>query len=232
MTDPRAHHGHPPARPPLRATRRQLLVGAALRLAAAARPPRASATPGAASVARMPRRQVADSPRRCAWARDTWHSLDAMTDPATGLPADNIPESLAAGDRCGYTSPTNIGGYLWSTIVARDLGIISAGECTARLTQTLRTLGAWSTTPRAGCTSTGTTRPPATPCTTWPEDGNHVEPFVSSVDSGWLGAALLVVKNAGGRTAAPLAAALFDRMRWDAFYDPARSRPPQAAPAG
>ena len=61
---------------------------------------------------------------------------------------------------------------------------------------------------------------PATGATlhTWPEDGSHVEPFVSSVDSGWLGAALLVVKNAGG-AAAPLAAALFDRMRWDAFYD-------------
>ncbi len=41
---------------------------------------------------------------------------------------------------------------------------------------------------------------PATGATlhTWPEDGSHVEPFVSSVDSGWLGAALLVVKNAGG----------------------------------
>ena len=49
-----------------------------------------------------------------------------MTTRATGLPADNIPESLAAGDRSGYTSPTNIGGYLWSAIVARELGIITA----------------------------------------------------------------------------------------------------------
>ena len=94
---------------------------------------------------------------------------------------------------------------------------------------------------------------PATGATlhTWPEDGSHVEPFVSSVDSGWLGAALLVVKNAGG-AAAPLAAALFDRMRWDAFYDageiqghpssrpgglmhrgllPLRRRPPGAGPS-
>ena len=54
-----------------------------------------------------------------------------MTDPSTGLPADNIPESLAAGDRSGYTSPTNIGGYLWSAVVARELGIITARECTA-----------------------------------------------------------------------------------------------------
>ena len=67
---------------------------------------------------------------------------------------------------------------------------------------------------------------------TWPEDGSHVEPFVSSVDSGWLGAALLVVKNAGGATAAPLADRLFDRMRWDAFYDPARSRDTPQPPGG
>ena len=32
--------------------------------------------------------------------------------------------------------------------------------------------------------------------TTWPEDGNRVDPFLSSVDNGWLGAALLVVRNA------------------------------------
>ena len=28
---------------------------------------------------------------------DTWRSMDAMTDPATGLPADNIGGDLAAG---------------------------------------------------------------------------------------------------------------------------------------
>ena len=82
------------------------------------------------------RRPVRPSGRTCPgadlhrWAADTWHSLDAMTDPGTGLPADNIPESLAAEDRSGYTSPTNIGGYLWSTVVARELGIISRRECT------------------------------------------------------------------------------------------------------
>ena len=142
-----------------------------------------------------------------------------MTDPATGLPADNIPESLAAGDRSGYTAPTNIGGYLWSAIVARDLGIISAADCTARLTRTLRTLATMEHHERS-CMYFNW-YDPATGDTlhTWPDDGSHVEPFVSSVDSGWLGAALLVVKNVGGASAAPLAAALFDRMRWDAFYD-------------
>src|SRR6478736_1276206 len=57
-----------------------------------------------------------------------------------GLPADNLPASRAATARSAYTSPTNIGGYLWSTIAARELGIIPRGEATARLIRTLKTL--------------------------------------------------------------------------------------------
>ena len=49
-------------------------------------------------------------------------------------------------------------------------------------------------------------------------------PFVSSVDNGWLGAALWVVRNSVPG-ASDLARRLFDRMRWDAFYDPNASRP-------
>jgi hypothetical protein len=197
--------------------RRQLLVGGTALLAALGLEPTASAAAGTASMTDAA--NAKSNSRLMRWARDTWHSLDAMTDPATGLPADNIPESLAAGDRSGYTSPTNIGGYLWSAIVARDLGIISAPECTARLTRTLKTLGTMEHHTPSGMYFNW--YDPATGDTlhTWPDDGSHVEPFVSSVDSGWLGAALLVVKNTGGPTAAPLAAALFDRMRWDAFYD-------------
>jgi len=60
-----------------------------------------------------------DSARLHRWAKDTWTSLVAMTDEHTGLPADNIAASLAAADRSRNTSPTNIGGYLWSTVAAR-----------------------------------------------------------------------------------------------------------------
>ena len=153
--------------------------------------------------------------------RDTWHSLDAMTDPATGLPADNIPESLAAGDRRGYTSPTNIGGYLWSAIVARELGIITAADCSARLDPHADDAGR-DGAPRAErdvlqLVRRGHRRAARS---SGPTTATTVEPFVSSVDSGWLGAALLVVKNVGCRRPRPLAAALFDRMRWDAFYNP------------
>ena len=84
-----------------------------------------------------------------------------MTDERTGLTADNIDGPLANPNRSGYTSPTNIGGYLWSAIVARDLGLISRSECSRRIGQTLQTLSDdGAVTSRAGCSTTGTTKPP------------------------------------------------------------------------
>src|SRR5689334_18729771 len=82
--------------------RRNLIVGGTAMLAALGLNPAASAAVGTAAApdAASP----ASRSRLTRWARDTWHSLDAMTDPATGLPADNIPVSLAPGDRSGYTS--------------------------------------------------------------------------------------------------------------------------------
>jgi len=74
--------------------------------------------------------QAAPDPLRT-YAKDTWKSLVAMTDPATGLVADNIPGDLSAPD--AYTSPTNIGGYMWSALVAQKLGIISSREATQRV---------------------------------------------------------------------------------------------------
>src|SRR3954470_7051468 len=72
------------------------------------------------------------------YARDTWRSLTAMDDPATGLVADNISGDLSV--RSAYTSPTNIGGYMWSAVVARSLGLISAREAESRVGETLTTL--------------------------------------------------------------------------------------------
>ncbi len=212
MTD----HAHPINHTP---RRRDLLVGGAAALAAfGLAPASAHASPSAGAFRTTPAGGMPNS-RLHRWAADTWHSLDAMTDPSTGLPADNIPESLAAGDRSGYTSPTNIGGYLWSGIVARELGIITAAECSSRLLRTLHTLQGMEKHEPSGMYFNWYDPSTGEALRTWPEDGKPVEPFVSSVDSGWLGAALLVVKNAGGPAAAPAAAELFDRMRWDAFYD-------------
>ncbi|WP_392544670.1 glucoamylase family protein [Oryzobacter telluris] len=198
--------------------RRQLILGGAAALAglgfapttAVARP---ASAPLAGTAAGVP------NSRLHRWAADTWHSLDAMTAPATGLPADNIPESLAAGDRSGYTSPTNIGGYLWSTVVARELGIISRAEASRRMLRTVQTLEGMEHHEPSGMFYNWYDEETGDAIRVWPTSGDPVEPFVSSVDSGWLGAALLVVANADP-VAGPRAKALFDKMRWDAFYNP------------
>jgi hypothetical protein len=188
--------------------RRHVIAGGTAMLAALGLSPAAAAAPSAAPNSLLYR-----------WARDTWHSLDAMTDPDTGLPADNIPASLAPRDRSGYTSPTNIGGYLWSTVVARQLGIISAAEARARLVRTLTTLRDMEHHEPSGMYYNWYDEATGEPVLIWPTNGNTVVPFVSSVDNGWLGAALLVVKNSDA-VAGPLAAELFERMRWDSFYNP------------
>ena len=139
------------ARPPFVATRRQLLAGGAVVAAVAlsttratsahaatALTPTSTASGSTASASRTDGGVDRDTIDR--WARDTWASMVAMADPGTGLPADNISGPLESPTRSGYTSPTNIGGYLWSTVIARELGIISAGECEDRLTQTLTTV--------------------------------------------------------------------------------------------
>lgn len=205
------------------ATRRQLLVGATAVAATGLTAGRASAgtpaAPGAPALVGARKPQAGQSSRMHRWAVDTWHSLVAMTDPKTGLPADNIPESLAPGDRSGYTSPTNIGGYMWSAVVARELGIITKAECTKRLVQTLRTVLRMEHHTASGMYYNWYDEATGEPVVTWPESGDKVYPFCSSVDNGWLGAALMVVQQAD-KGAAPLARRIFERMRWDAFYNP------------
>jgi hypothetical protein len=71
------------------------------------------------------------------YAGDTWASFVAMTDPASGLPADSLRTD---GERSVQTSTTNIGAYMWSTLVARELGIVDRAEARDRLEQTIGTL--------------------------------------------------------------------------------------------
>ncbi|HEX5428955.1 MAG TPA: glucoamylase family protein [Pedococcus sp.] len=194
-------------------SRRQLIVGATAAAAAVGlSAPRAKAAPAPRGAA------AAYGTRLHSWAHDTWHGLVAMTDEKTGLPADNIPESLAAEDRSGYTSPTNIGGYLWSAIVARELGLISKGDCTARLVRTLRTLLHMEHHEPSGMYYNWYDEATGDKLTAFPGSGDRIDPFLSSVDNGWLGAALRVVSQAD-KGAAPLARRIFGRMRWDMFYD-------------
>src|SRR4026207_1813785 len=71
------------------------------------------------------------------YAKDTWASFVAMTDEDPGLPTDSLK---ADGTRSIQTSTTNIGAYMWSTVVAERLGIIPHAEAVARRRATPRAL--------------------------------------------------------------------------------------------
>lgn len=153
------------------------------------------------------------------YARDTWRSFTAMVDERTGLPADNIAGDLDTATRSGYTSPTNIGGYLWSTVVARDLGIVAHAEARDRMAAVLSTLERLERHEQSGMFYNWYSEASGEKLTVWPTDGNVVHPFLSSVDNGWLAAALLIVSRADPQLAAQ-ATRLFDGMDFGFYYDP------------
>ena len=208
-------------RTPITANRRQLLVGGAAVAAVGltlARPSTAhAATTTPLGVTSRPPVGV-DRTTIQRWARDTWASMVAMTDPRTGLPADNISGPLDSPTRSRYTSPTNIGGYLWSAVIAREMGIISAAECRTRLAQTLTTLKTMKHHEPSGMFYNWYDEADGSVVTTWPENGTKVYPFLSSVDNGWFAAALMVVRNAEPKVAG-LANSLLGQMNFGMFFN-------------
>ena len=151
------------------------------------------------------------------YAADTWRSFELLLDPATGLPSDNVS---AAGERSRYTSPTNVGAYLWSTLAARDAGIISPSQARRRIAATLATVGRLERHQPSGMFYNWYDPASGAKLTTWPVDGSPVYPFLSSVDNGWMAAALLMVSNAVPQLRTQ-ARALLDPMDFGYYYDPA-----------
>ncbi|WP_394215192.1 glucoamylase family protein [Brachybacterium vulturis] len=150
------------------------------------------------------------------WAADTWHSLDAMTVEATGLISDNIDADLTGHSQ--HTSPTNIGGSLWSVLIARELGLLTPGHARNRISRTLGSLESMEHHEPSGMFFNWYDEKDGSVLRTWPGTGDPVTPFVSSVDMGWLGAALHVVAQADPSNRRR-ACRLFDAMRWDVFFD-------------
>ncbi len=153
------------------------------------------------------------------YAKDTWRSFEMLEHKSTGLPSDNVS---ASGEQSKYTSPTNIGAYLWSTIAARDLGIISKREARSRMSRTLATTAKLERGP-GGQFFNWYDPDTGAKLTKWPVDGNPVDPFLSSVDNGWLGAALIMVQRAEPKLARQ-ARAIESKMDWGFYYDPAQGQ--------
>jgi hypothetical protein len=156
------------------------------------------------------------------YARDTWRSMAAMADPGTGLVADNIEGDLTRPST--YTSPTNIGGYMWSAVVARDLGIISRAEARRRVSQTLDTLARLRHHNESGMYYNWYDPRDGSVITVWPADGGVVTPFLSSVDNGWLASALRVVAGAMPELRAK-ANRILSPMNFGFYFTPAVTTP-------
>ncbi|HEX6935045.1 MAG TPA: glucoamylase family protein [Actinomycetes bacterium] len=153
------------------------------------------------------------------YAADTWASMAAMADPDTGLVSDNIAGDLDAADRAAYTSPTNIGAYLWSAVAAREIGLITSEEARTRIAQTLETLPTLEIHEPSGMYFNWYDPATGDKLTTWPADGSTVHPFLSSVDNGWLATALEVVIDQVPDLADE-AHVVLDRMDFGYYYDP------------
>jgi hypothetical protein len=161
------------------------------------------------------------------YARDTWASFVAMVDQRSGLPTDQLHQD---GSRDVQTSTTNIGAYLWSTLVAERLGLIGHREVVGRLSKTIATLERMERHLPSGQFYNWYDHRTGAKLTTWPPTGEPLTPILSSVDNGWLATGLHLVQR-GVPELSPRAGALFDSMDFG-FYYPRRQPHPVPLRAG
>lgn len=154
------------------------------------------------------------------YAHDTWASFVAMTDENTGLPADSLHID---GTRSVQTTTTNIGAYLWSTLVAEELGFISHDEAIQRLQKTVSTLETMERHQESGQFLNWYDHTTGEKLEVWPPTGEPHTPILSSVDNGWLATALHLVRNRIPELS-ERAGALFDSMDFGFYYRPEVNR--------
>lgn len=139
-------------------------------------------------------------------AKDTWRYFENATERNTHLISDHI--RLGEAPLIGsYTSPTNIAMDMLATLSASDLGFVTQSQALRRLQLIFKTL---SKMPRFknffynyyDITSLEPTRE-----------------FVSSVDSGWLAIAMVVVRQAFPNELGGEATKFLNEFNFDEFYD-------------
>jgi len=180
-----------------------------------------AANPAAVSLAQL---QPAQQDTLLRYARDTWASFVAMTDPKSGLPADSLSSD---GTTSVQTSTTNIGAYLWSAVVADRLGIITHADAVKLLRRTLHSLETMERYWPGGQYYNWYDHTTGAKLTIWPPTGLPINPpdgpILSSVDNGWLATGLQVVANSVPEVA-KRAAALFASMDFGFYYREAVNR--------
>jgi hypothetical protein len=127
------------------------------------------------------------------YARDTWKSMAAMAD-GSELPSDSLrlrqDGSWMASPK---TTPTDIAAYLWSTLAAQRLGIITQDEATARISRIVTILERIERV--HGFFYDAIDPQTGRPLRKSPYTGMPMGPIVSSVDNGWMATGLIIVAN-------------------------------------
>lgn len=146
-------------------------------------------------------------------ARDTWQYFDKLVDKERQLPIDNVefgPDGvLTAQTKIGdYTNVTNIGLYLMCVVAGYDFKYITKTEAVRRLNLALDSIDKLETYKGFPYNYYD--------ITIFQRTSN----FISFVDSGWLAAGLIVIKNAFPEALAPRCSKILDRMNFSFFYDP------------
>ncbi|OMI35201.1 glucoamylase family protein [Streptomyces sparsogenes] len=198
-----------------------------------------AAAAGAAAVCAGAPAARADAPLRTAplttadtellrtWFTSTYRSIAAMTTDF-GLTADKADVTgTGTPVPSRQTSPTNIGCGLWSTAAAGGLGVISGTTMHHELTRMVtavekldRAHGFWFNWYDAHNGSV---------LTTWPETGDTVRPFLSTVDNAWLVTGLEIAADADP-TLRPRVARLLDAADWSYYYTPYDPADPVTGP--
>jgi hypothetical protein len=188
----------------------------------AAPTPAAAATLRAGAVTTQTQRGLSSADRQTLrdYAAATWQSFVGMVDPNSGLPADKLGTD---GTRSVETSTTNIGAYLWSTLVAERLGIIAHAEAVQRMTKTIGALETMERHEPSGQFYNWYDHRTGAKLTVWPPTGEPLTPILSSVDNGWLATGLRLVSR-GVPELAGRAGALFDSMDFGFYYRPEVNR--------
>ena len=144
-------------------------------------------------------------------AGDTWRGLDAFTDRENGLPIDNIRLSRTTVDiadcRIGdYTSATDIGLHLIDIVAAHALQLLSRAAAIDKARRLLITVSQLESYHGFLFNFYDTT------------SKERTSNFISFVDSSWLTAGLIVVRQTFPELAHD-SSALIARMDYSFFYD-------------
>lgn len=146
-------------------------------------------------------------------ARDTWKYFDMFVDKNYQLPIDNVEFGglgpVSKDTRIGdYTNITNVGLYLMCVVAGYDFKFITKEDAINRLKLTIDSiekLEKYKNFPYNYYDITIFQR---------------TSNFISFVDSGWLAAGLIVVKNAFPEILGEKCRKILDRMDFSFFYDP------------